>query len=73
MEIANDNETWVLSSQDKLFQTIKDNNFWQAHVLLESGADLNVVNPEGLNPIEYAYKLGRNKLAEFLKSKGEAE
>lgn len=61
------------TEHDKLFQAIKLNNFWMVHVILKSADDLKVTNREGLSPIEYALKLGRNKLAEFLKSKGEAE
>lgn len=69
MKIANDHTSWMMSTHDKLFQAIELNNFWMTHVLLESSKDLKVTNSEGLNLIEYALKLGRNKLAEFLKSK----
>ena len=68
--IANDNNGWMMSTSDKLFQAIEQGNFWMTHVLLEHGADLSATNTEGLNPIEYALKLGHQKLAEFLKSKG---
>jgi len=72
--IANDNESWMMSTNDKLFQAIKLNNFWMVHVMLESGASLNAVNVEGFNPIDYALKLDYKKMAEFLRSKvGEYE
>lgn len=69
MKITNDNETCMMSDQDKLFQAIKLNNFWMVHVLIKSADDLKATNSDGLNPIEYPYKLGRQKMAEFLKSK----
>jgi len=72
--IANDNNEWMMSTQDKLFQAIELNNFWIAHVMLESGADLKLVNAQGLSPIDYALKLDYKKMAEFLRSKvGEYE
>lgn len=70
---SNDNNAWMMSTRDKLFQAIEHGNFWMTHVLLESGGSLRSTNVEGLSPIEYALKLGRNKLAEFLKSKGAIE
>ena len=48
--IANDNEAYMMSTNDKLFQAIKLNNFWMVHVMLESGASLNTINVEALIP-----------------------
>jgi ankyrin repeat protein len=73
MKTANDNNSWMMSTSDKLFQAIEHDNFWMAHILLKASEDLKVTNNEGLNPVEYALKLGRNKLAEFLRSKRESE
>lgn len=70
MKLKLEHDEQTMSANDKLFQAIKLNNFWMIHVMLESGANLNAVNVEGFNPMEYACKLGHNKMAEFLKSKG---
>lgn len=69
MKTANDNNNWMMSTSDKLFQAIEQGNFWMVNAMFNSVGDLNVKNNEGLSPIEYALKLGHNKLAAFLESK----
>ena len=70
MKNTNDNYEWMMSTQDKLFWAIAHNNFWMVSGLISRGLDLTTTNTKGVNPVEYAVKLGRNKMAEFLKSKG---
>ena len=70
MKIANDNNSWMMSTSDKLFQAIEMDNFWMVHVILKSDDDLKATNNEGLSAIEYALKLGRKKMWDYLRSKG---
>lgn len=71
MKNINDNYKWMMTSQDKLFWAIANNNFWMVSGLISRELDLTSTNIEGVNPVEHALKLGHHKMAEFLKSIGE--
>ena len=73
MKIANNNDSWMMPTHDKLFQAIEHGNFWMTNLMIELGADLNARNKGGVTPLEYALALGYQKKAEFIKSKGATE
>jgi len=59
--------------EEELFRLVRDNHLWMLASMIELGANINTKNKEGLSLLSLANKLGREKMAKYLRSKGATE
>lgn len=59
--------------EEELFRLVRNNHLWMVSSLIESGANVNAKNREGLSLLSLAAQLGYTKMVSYLKSKGVTE
>jgi len=58
---------------EELFRFVRNNHLWMLSLMIESGANINAKNKEGLSLLNLAAQLGHTKMVNYLKSKGVTE